>query len=49
MCWADLNNACKIKFEHKNLAKNLIFKTEDSVSVGKLKEKNMKTIKFLEP
>jgi hypothetical protein len=32
----------KIEFEHKMFAKNLIFKTEDDVPVGKLEEKNIK-------
>ncbi len=32
LCWADWNNACKIKI----LAKNKIYQTEDNVPVGKL-------------
>ncbi len=31
----------KIEFYHKSITKNYIFKTEDDVPVGKLKEKNM--------
>ncbi len=31
------------------LANNLIFKNEDNVPAGKLKEKNMKKIIFLHP
>jgi hypothetical protein len=35
-CWADWNNACKTKFYHKILAKNYIFKTEDTQLVDKI-------------
>jgi hypothetical protein len=33
-----LNNACKIKFQHKLLAKIKFFKSEDNVPAGKLKK-----------
>ncbi len=32
----DRNNACKIKFLHKILAKTFIFKTKENVPAGKL-------------
>ncbi len=34
----------RIKFQHKISAKNLIFKTEDNVYAGKLKEKKNECI-----
>ncbi len=48
MCGADWINACKTKFQHKILAKKLIFST-DNVPVGKLEEKKWKKYYFLHP
>ena len=49
-CWTDWNNAYeKIKFYHKILANNYIFKTEDYVPAGKLQEKSMENFCFWHP
>jgi hypothetical protein len=42
----DPDNACKIGFEHKILAKIFIFNTEDNVPVGRSKKKIWKKFNF---